>query len=94
MITNYGLNEKIGLLSYEKSRQYNIGQNKLDDIENEMKNTTDKIYEWTKNIIKTNEDKIKTLAQSLLNEEILLGEDIENLIDENKEYLNSIQVLQ
>jgi len=93
MITNYGLNEKIGLLSYEKSRQYNIGQNKLDDIENEMKNITDNIYNWTKEIISKHEDKIRKLAESLLSEEILLGEDIEELIDEDKELINSIQVL-
>lgn len=93
MITNYGLNENIGLLSYEKSRHHNIGQNKLDQIEEEMKRITDEIYSWTKNIINKNKDKIEILAKSLLEEEILLGEDIEKLIDENKELINSIQIL-
>lgn len=89
MITNYGLNKKIGLLSYEKSRQYNIGQNKLDEIETEMKRITDEIYDWTLKIIEQNKNKIEILAVSLLENEILLGEDIERLIDISEKYTDT-----
>ena len=66
MITNYGLNENIGLLSYEKSRHHNIGQNKLADLDfSDIIKVTDEIYSWTKSpIININKDKIEYLILS------------------------------
>ena len=94
IITNYGLNENIGLLSYEKSRQYNVGSDKLNNIESEMKEITDKIYNWTKEVISNHKEQVELLAYSLLEEEILLGEDIELLIDEDKLLIDSINILE
>jgi ATP-dependent metalloprotease FtsH len=93
MITTYGLSNKIGLLNYNKSRRYNIGQNKLNDIETEMTEITDEIYKWTSKIIEIHKEKIIKLAESLLKNEILLGEDIESLIDEDKNLINSLDII-
>ena len=59
-----------------------------------MTNQSENIYQWTKNILSNNQQLIIKLANSLLENEILLGEDIARLIDPKSELLNSLKVLE
>ena len=58
-----------------------------------MTEITDEIYKWTSKIIEIHKEKIIKLAESLLKNEILLGEDIESLIDEDKNLINSLDII-
>ena len=51
------------------------------------------IYEWTKIILETNKELVIKLAESLLENEILLGEDISKLIDPESKLIDSLRVL-
>ena len=93
MITTYGLNENIGLLNYQKSRHTNIGINKQNKIEEEMTDISNKMYKWTKDILQKNRNLVEKLAESLLKNEILLGDDIADLIDPDNKLINSLKVL-
>ncbi len=94
MITTYGLNQNIGLLNYQKSRHTNIGTNKQNKIEEEMTNISNKIYKWTQTILEKNKSLVEKLAESLLQNEILLGEEIAELIDSESKLINSLKVLE
>ena len=93
MITTYGLSKSMPLLNYSKSRQTNVGIDKQNIIEEEMTIYATDIYEWTKNILTKNKELVCKLAKSLLENEILLGEDITKLIDPESKLLNSLRVL-
>lgn len=94
MITTYGLNDNIGLLNYHKSRHTNVGINKQNKIEEEMTSLSQNIYQWTQDVLKKYKKEVIDLAESLLKNEILLGDDISNIIDANKKILNSLRVLE
>lgn len=94
MITTYGLSDSMPLLNYSRSRQINVGIDKQNKIEEQMTNQSENIYQWTKNILSNNQQLIIKLANSLLENEILLGEDIARLIDPKSELLNSLRVLE
>jgi AFG3 family protein len=94
MITTYGLSKSMPLLNYSKSRQTNVGIDKQNIIEKEMTLYASNIYEWTKNVLLSNKELVCKLAKSLLENEILLGEDITKLIDPESELLNSLKVLE
>jgi AFG3 family protein len=93
MITTYGLNDEMPLLNYSKSRQTNIGIDKQNIIENQMTDKSNKIYQWTKDILDSNKELIIKLATSLLENEVLLGEDISELIDPESTLKDSLRVL-
>jgi len=93
MITTYGLNDDMPLLNYSKSRQTNIGIDKQNIIENQMTDKSNKIYLWTKDILDSNKELIIKLATSLLENEVLLGDDISKLIDPESILRNSLRVL-
>ena len=93
MITTYGLSKSMPLLNYSKSRQTNVGIDKQNIIEEEMTIYASDIYEWTKNVLTENKELVCKLAKSLLENEILLGEDITKLIDPESKLLNSLRVL-
>jgi len=93
MFTTYGLSKTMPLLNYSKSRQTNVGIDKQNLIEEEMTIYANDIYEWTKIILETNKELVIKLAESLLENEILLGEDISKLIDPESKLIDSLRVL-
>ena len=83
MVTIYGLDEKIGNISYYDSQNQGYGFTKpyseetAKIIDQEIKKITDGQYERAKAILKKHEDKLHNLANKLLETEVIFKEDLE-----------------
>ena len=83
MVTIYGLDEKIGNISYYDSQNQGYGFTKpyseetAKIIDQEIKKITDGQYERAKAILKKHEDKLHMLANKLLETEVIFKEDLE-----------------
>ncbi|QES90615.1 ATP-dependent zinc metalloprotease FtsH [Rhizosphaericola mali] len=94
MITVYGMNPKIGNISYYDPQQdssftkpYSEETGKL--IDEEVRNTIQKTYERTLELLTEHKEDVEKLAQALLKNEVLFKSDVETLIgkrpfEENK----------
>ncbi|MCW3076844.1 MAG: peptidase [Bacteroidetes bacterium] len=85
-IVYYGLNEKIGNLSYYDSSgqsEYSFGKPYSEatakTIDEEVKKMIDIAYAKTKQILLTNKDKLTLLAEKLLEKEVIFKEDLEEI---------------
>lgn len=84
-IVYYGLNEKVGNISYyDSSGQENMfskpySENTAKTIDEEVKKMIDIAYAKTKQILLTNKDKLTQLAQKLLEKEVIFKEDLEEI---------------
>lgn len=98
MVVYYGLNEKIGNISfYDSSGQseYNFSkpfsETTAKVIDEEISLMVEKAYQRAKEILINNEDKLHELAQKLLAEEVIFREDLEAIFgkrefEEDKNY--------
>tara|TARA_B100001027_G_scaffold213726_1_gene184834 strand:+ start:841 stop:2844 length:2004 start_codon:yes stop_codon:yes gene_type:complete len=83
MVTIYGLDEKIGNISYYDSQNQGYGFTKpyseetAKIIDQEIKKIIDGQYERAKAILKKHEDKLHKLANKLLETEVIFKEDLE-----------------
>ena len=83
MVTIYGLDEKIGNISYYDSQNQGYGFTKpyseetAKIIDQEIKKITDGQYERAKAILKKHEDKLHKLSNKLLETEVIFKEDLE-----------------
>ncbi|GAB4260013.1 MAG: ATP-dependent zinc metalloprotease FtsH [Vicingaceae bacterium] len=84
MVTIYGLNEKLGNISYyDSSGQQDYSFSKpysektAEIIDEEVKALIDKAYERTKKILKENQEKLTQLAEKLLQKEVIFRDDLE-----------------
>jgi cell division protease FtsH len=82
----YGLNDKIGNISYyDSSGQGDYAFSKpysestARTIDEEVKKMTDIAYAKTKQILISNKDKLTLLAQKLLEKEVIFKEDLEEI---------------
>ena len=87
MVVYFGLNEKIGNVSYYDSsgqQEYSFtkpySEKTAEIIDNEVKALIDKAYQRAVQIIKDNKDKIKILAEYLLEKEVILTDDVERIL--------------
>ena len=99
-IVYYGLNEKIGNISYYDSSgqsEYSFSkpysENTAKTIDDEVKKMTDIAYAKTKQILLSNKEKLITLAEKLLEKEVIFKEDLEEIFgkrpfDKPEEILN------
>jgi ATP-dependent metalloprotease FtsH len=85
-IVYYGLNEKIGNISYYDSSgqsEYSFSkpysESTARTIDEEVKKMTDIAYAKTKQILTTNKDKLIMLAEKLLEKEVIFKEDLEEI---------------
>jgi cell division protease FtsH len=85
-IVYYGLNEKIGNISYYDSSgqsEYSFSkpysENTARTIDEEVKKMTDIAYAKTKQILLSNKDKLTILAEKLLEKEVIFKEDLEEI---------------
>ena len=83
-IVYYGLNDKIGNISYYDSSgqsEYQFGKPYSEDtaktIDHEIKKMVDIAYARTKEILLTNKDKLTALAEKLLEKEVIFRDDLE-----------------
>ena len=85
MVTIYGLDEKIGNVSYYDSQNQGYGFTKpyseetAKIIDQEIKKIIDRQYERAKSILKKHEDKLHQLSNKLLETEVIFKEDLETI---------------
>jgi ATP-dependent metalloprotease FtsH len=85
-IVYYGLNDKIGNISYYDSSgqsEFSFGkpysETTAKSIDEEVKKMTDIAYAKTKQILTINKDKLTMLAEKLLEKEVIFKEDLEEI---------------
>ncbi len=91
MISIYGLNDKIGNISFydstgqsEYSFQKPYSEKTAELIDQEVKKLVDEAYDRAKNILTENKDKLIQLAERLLEKEVIFKEDVENILGKRK----------
>ncbi|MCY7356291.1 MAG: ATP-dependent zinc metalloprotease FtsH [Rudanella sp.] len=86
MVTMYGLNEKIGNISFYDSKQSEYSFNKpyseetAKNIDEEVRKIVDEAYQRTKGLLTTKRDQLEVVSQELLAKEVLYQADLERLI--------------
>lgn len=85
MITMYGMNEKVGNVSFnDPQNEFGFGKPYSDKtaelIDSEVRKMIDEAYEKTVKLIESKRHEVETIAKELLLKEILFREDLERLI--------------
>ena len=86
MVTIYGMNDKIGNMSFydSKASDYNLqkpySEATSEKIDVEVKSIIDAAYERTKALLMKHREHLEVIAQELLEKEILFQSDLERLI--------------
>ncbi|MBO6525033.1 MAG: ATP-dependent zinc metalloprotease FtsH [Balneolaceae bacterium] len=86
IVTVYGMNDKIGNVSFYDSKQNDYTFNKpysdatATIIDEEVKKIIDEAYQRTLKLLKEKKSELETLAKELLEKEILFQSDLEKLI--------------
>jgi cell division protease FtsH len=85
MITVYGMNEKVGNVSYYDPQQENTFTKPYSDetaklIDEEVRKLIDDAYERTRQLLTDKRAEVETLANALLEKEVLFQSDVEALI--------------
>ena len=91
MVTIYGLNDKIGNISYYDSSgqsEYNFGKPYSEQtakmIDEEISKIIETQYQRALHILETNKDKLDALAAKLLDKEVIFREDLEEVFGERQ----------
>lgn len=86
MVTIYGLNDKVGNISYydssgqsDYSFQRPYSEKTAEMIDHEVKKIVDDAYQRTLQILNDNRDKLNQLASLLLEKEVIFKEDMESI---------------
>jgi len=86
MVSIYGLNDKIGNISFYDStggQEYTFGkpysEKTAEIIDQEVKKMIDLAYERTKELLKNNKESLSRLATRLLEKEVIYKEDLEEI---------------
>ncbi len=88
MVTIYGMNEKIGNLSFYDSKQseYSFTKPYSEEtsrvIDEEVRNIVDRAHQHTKNLLMEKREELEKVAKELLKKEIIYQSDLEKLIGE------------
>lgn len=84
MIVNYGMNEKVGNVSYQSmlndSYARPFSEQTAFVIDQEVKNMIDEQYDRAKNLLRDKRKELDALAQGLLEKEVLHRTDLERII--------------
>jgi len=94
MVTVYGMNEKIGNLSFYDSKKSEYTFDKpyseatAELIDKEVKILIDKAYTRTKELLKEKLAAVEAIAQELLSKEVIFQDDIERLIGKRPYHQN------
>jgi cell division protease FtsH len=91
MVTQWGMSEKLGPMSYEDNqeevflghsvaRQQNVSERTADQIDSEIRSIVDERYDRAKRVLTDNIDQLHALAAALLEHETLSGDEIRDLL--------------
>src|SRR5690606_6695343 len=85
MVTVYGMNEKVGNVSFYDPNQENTFTKPFSEetgkiIDEQVRELIDKAYEKTKALLQEKKEDVEKLAQELLKKEVLFKSDVEALI--------------
>lgn len=84
MIAVYGMNEKVGNVSFYGMQQDQFSKPYSDDtatlIDNEVRNVIDLQYERAQELLREKRTELEALAKALLEKEVLLKSDVERLV--------------
>lgn len=85
MITLYGMNEKIGNISFNDNQgEFNLkkpySEAMASEIDTEARKIIDESYVRIKNLLVKHMDELETVAQTLLKKEVIFRDDLEELI--------------
>ena len=84
MIAVYGMNEKVGNVSFHGMQQDQFNKPYSDEtatlIDEEVRKLIDSQYDRAKELLKGRSKELRLLAQQLLEKEVLLKSDVERLI--------------
>ena len=103
MVTFYGLNDRIGNISYydpqggEYSFNKPYSERTAEIIDEEVKKMIDLAYERTKQVLRENKDKLERLARQLLEKEVIFKEDLEDIFGKrpfDKSELESVKPIE
>ena len=91
MVTIYGLNDKIGNVSFYDSsgqQEYTFGkpysEHTAEIIDNEVKKLIDNAYSRTKSLLNGHKEELHLLASRLLEREVIYKEDLEQIFGKRK----------
>jgi cell division protease FtsH len=84
IVTRYGMNLKVGQVSFKESNEYNFTKPYSDAtsriIDEEVKKIIDKAYEVTLQLLNKKRKDLEAIAQELLDKEVIFKEDVVRLI--------------
>ena len=86
MVSIYGMNDKIGNISYYDSKPSDYNFNKpyseatAETIDHEVRQIVDKAYQLSKNLLLDKKNELELVAKELLEKEIIFQNDLERLI--------------
>lgn len=85
MVSIYGMNDKIGNVSFYDSKQEQMftkpySEDTAQTIDKEVRSLIDTAYQRTKDLLTERRNELETIAQKLLEKEILFQTDLEELI--------------
>jgi cell division protease FtsH len=92
MVTKYGMSEKLGpivfgsghdevFLGKDFAQTRNYSENTMAEIDSEIRNFIDSAYEKTMDILKAHKEKLKRVAEYLLDKEKMSGKEFEKLMN-------------
>ena len=100
MVAFFGLNDKIGNISYYDStgqQEYSFSkpfsEKTAEVIDQEIAKLVEKAYKRALDILKTNRDKLEALASLLLEREVIFGEDLETIFGKKIKHIGREIVL-
>ena len=97
MVKEFGMSEKLGQITFEKERRSmfldvtpgfssrDYSDETAREIDNEIKRIVENTYNLVKSTLTGNRDLLETVAKTLLEKEVLEGEELRRLIKEGKD---------
>jgi cell division protease FtsH len=87
-ITQYGMNEVLGPVAFDRAASQFLGGSNRRQVSNEVaqqidqqvKASIDQAYQVAKQILESNRDLLESIAQKLLAQEVLEGDELKNLL--------------
>ncbi len=97
MVVYYGLNEKIGNISYydssgqsEYSFQRPYSEKTAQQIDEEVSKLIENAYQHAKSILENNKEKLTTLAEMLLEKEVIFADNLEEIFGKREGEKNNL----